>query len=34
MRHIMGLKGDREPIDPRRVDAGVGHHDYPIVITR
>ncbi|HEX5714130.1 MAG TPA: glutamate synthase central domain-containing protein, partial [Solirubrobacterales bacterium] len=34
MRHIMGLKGDREPIaDPSTVDAGVGHHDYPIVIS-
>jgi glutamate synthase (NADPH) large chain len=34
MRHIMGLKGDREPIaDPAGVDAGVGHHDYPIVIS-
>src|SRR5262249_9193319 len=34
MRHIMGLKGDRDPIaDPSTVDAGVGHHDYPIVIS-
>ncbi|HEX6603121.1 MAG TPA: glutamate synthase-related protein, partial [Solirubrobacterales bacterium] len=33
MRHIMGLKGDRDPIDPSSVDAGVGHHDYPIVIS-
>ncbi|HET9162421.1 MAG TPA: glutamate synthase-related protein [Solirubrobacterales bacterium] len=34
MRHIMGLKGDREPIaDPSTVDAGVGHHDYPVVIS-
>ena len=33
MRHIMGLKGDREPVDPAGVDAGVGHHDYPIVIS-
>jgi glutamate synthase (NADPH) large chain len=33
MRHIMALKGDRPPIDPSRVDAGVGHHDYPIVIS-
>jgi glutamate synthase (NADPH/NADH) large chain len=33
MRHIMGLKGDREPIDPTGVDAGVGHHDYPVVIS-
>ena len=33
MRHIMALKGDREPVDPADVDAGVGHHDYPIVIS-
>ncbi len=33
MRHIMGLKGDREPVDPSLVDAGVGHHDYPVVIS-
>ncbi len=33
MRHIMGLKGDRDPIDPAGVDAGVGHHDYPVVIS-
>jgi glutamate synthase (NADPH/NADH) large chain len=33
MRHIMGLKGDRPPVDPANVDAGVGHHDYPIVIS-
>ena len=33
MRHVMGLRSDREPIDPSRVDAGVGHHDYPIVIS-
>ena len=33
MRHIMGLKGDRDPVDPADVDAGVGHHDYPIVIS-
>jgi glutamate synthase (NADPH/NADH) large chain len=33
MRHIMGLKGDREPVDPANVDAGVGHHDYPVVIS-
>jgi len=34
MRHIMGLKGDREPIaDPSVVDAGVGLHDYPVVIS-
>jgi len=33
MRHIMALKGDRAPVDPAGVDAGVGHHDYPIVIS-
>jgi glutamate synthase (NADPH/NADH) large chain len=33
MRHIMGLKGDREPIDASQVDASVGHHDYPVVIS-
>jgi len=34
MRHIIGLKGDREPLaDASGVDAGVGHHDYPIVIS-
>jgi glutamate synthase (NADPH/NADH) large chain len=33
MRHILGLKGDREPVDPATVDAGIGHHDYPIVIS-
>ncbi len=33
MRHIMGLNGDREPVDPAGVDASVGHHDYPIVIS-
>ena len=33
MRHVMGLKGDRDPVDPASVDAGVGHHDYPIVIS-
>ena len=33
MRHIMGLKGDRPPVDPSTVDAGVGHHDYPIVVS-
>ena len=33
MRHIIGLKGDREPVDPATVDAGVGHHDYPVVIS-
>ncbi|HEU4600055.1 MAG TPA: glutamate synthase-related protein, partial [Solirubrobacterales bacterium] len=33
MRHIMALKGDRPAIDPADVDASVGHHDYPIVIS-
>jgi glutamate synthase (NADPH/NADH) large chain len=33
MRHIMSLKGDRPAIDPADVDAGIGHHDYPIVIS-
>jgi len=33
MRHVMGLKGDREPVDPAGVDAGVGLHDYPVVIS-
>jgi glutamate synthase (NADPH) large chain len=34
MRHIMGLVGDREPIaDASAVDAGIGHHDYPVVIS-
>ena len=33
MRHVMGLKGDRDPVDPAGVDAGIGHHDYPVVIS-
>ncbi|MGH2957534.1 MAG: glutamate synthase-related protein, partial [Solirubrobacterales bacterium] len=35
MRHIMGLRkeSDREPVDPSTVDASIGHHDYPIVIS-
>ena len=33
MRHIIGLRGDRKPLDPATVDAGVGHHDYPVVIS-
>jgi glutamate synthase (NADPH/NADH) large chain len=33
MRHAMGLRGDRDPVDPSGVDAGIGHHDYPIVIS-
>ncbi len=33
MRHVIGLKGDRDPVDPASVDASVGHHDYPVVIS-
>jgi glutamate synthase (NADPH) large chain len=33
MRHIVDLQSDRVPIDPSMVDPGVGHHDYPIVIS-
>jgi len=33
MRHIMGLRSDRDAVDPDSVDASVGHHDYPIVIS-
>src|ERR671937_1686985 len=33
MRHIMALRGDRDPADPEGVDASVGHHDYPLVIS-
>ena len=33
MRHIMGLRGDRDSVDPASVDASIGHHDYPIVIS-
>ncbi|HET7122227.1 MAG TPA: glutamate synthase-related protein [Solirubrobacterales bacterium] len=33
MRHIMGLKGDRPAVEASTVDAGIGHHDYPIVIS-
>jgi glutamate synthase (NADPH/NADH) large chain len=33
MRHIMGLRSDRDPIDPDSVDASIGHHDYPVVIS-
>ena len=33
MRHIMGLKGDREPIAASGVDVSVGHHSYPLVIS-
>jgi glutamate synthase (NADPH/NADH) large chain len=35
MRHIMGLRKepDREAVDASQVDASIGHHDYPIVIS-
>jgi len=33
MRHVMGLKGDRDPVPAESVDASVGHHDYPLVIS-
>jgi len=33
MRHIMALRGDRDPVDPADVDTCVGHHDYPLVIS-
>jgi glutamate synthase (NADPH) large chain len=35
MRHIMGLRKEpgREPVDSSLVDASIGHHDYPIVIS-
>jgi len=33
MRHIMGLRGDRDPVEPSAVDASVGRHDYPVVIS-
>jgi glutamate synthase (NADPH/NADH) large chain len=33
MRHIVELRSDREPVDPAAVDASVGHHEYPIVIS-
>jgi glutamate synthase (NADPH/NADH) large chain len=33
MRHIMGLRGDRDPVEAAGGDAGIGHHDYPIVIS-
>jgi glutamate synthase (NADPH/NADH) large chain len=33
MRHVMRLRSDRDPIDAAAVDPGVGHHDYPIVIS-
>ncbi len=34
MRHIMAVRSDRDDaVDPESVDASVGHHDYPIVIS-
>ena len=35
MRHIMGLRKepDRAPVDPSQVDASIGHHEYPVVIS-
>ncbi len=33
MRHIIALRSDREPVEPEGVDASIGHHDYPIVIS-
>ena len=33
MRHIMGVRSDRESIEPSAVDTGVGHHEYPLVIS-
>ncbi|MGH2990670.1 MAG: glutamate synthase-related protein [Solirubrobacterales bacterium] len=33
MRHVMRLRSDREPIPAADVDASVGNHDYPIVIS-
>jgi glutamate synthase (NADPH/NADH) large chain len=33
MRHVMSLRSDRQPIDVDSVDASVGHHDYPLVIS-
>jgi glutamate synthase (NADPH) large chain len=33
MRHIVRLRSDRDPVDPDAVDAGIGHHAYPIVIS-
>ncbi|HEY7151351.1 MAG TPA: glutamate synthase-related protein [Solirubrobacterales bacterium] len=33
MRHVMGLRGDRDPVDPDSVDASIGHHAYPVVIS-
>ena len=33
MRHIVALRCDRDAVEPDAVDASVGHHDYPIVIS-
>ena len=33
MRHIINVRSDREPIAAEGVDTGIGHHDYPIVIS-
>ncbi len=33
MRHIMGLRSDRDPVPADQVDAGIGHHSYPLVIS-
>ena len=28
MRHIMGVRSDRDSIEPSAVDTGIGHHEY------
>ncbi len=33
MRHIMALRSDRDPVAAEDVDAGIGHHSYPLVIS-
>jgi len=33
LRHVLDVRGDREPIAVDRVEAGVGLHSYPIVIS-
>jgi glutamate synthase (NADPH) large chain len=33
MRHIVRLRSHRERVEPDTVDAGIGHHAYPIVIS-
>jgi len=33
MRHITRLRSDRPSVSPEDVDASIGHHDYPIVIS-